>query len=164
MSSSNTNQVNELFPGLDKITQGYTGSLNSEASVYGYSQPAGSSASTTQKCVFSPLSSSMALFAHHAQTAANPNNIAILASRASHLSHGITNGSPNPETANQIALSGSQGRHTLPSANQPARCRRKLITPEIVLEMVEKQRIVMNDILILVLKTQELNPNSLKAD
>ncbi|KAJ9074449.1 hypothetical protein DSO57_1006099 [Entomophthora muscae] len=67
MSSSNTNQVNELFPGLDKIMQGYTGSLNGEAPVYGHSQPAGPSASTTQECVLSPLTSSMALFAHHCQ-------------------------------------------------------------------------------------------------
>ncbi|KAJ9070257.1 hypothetical protein DSO57_1010079 [Entomophthora muscae] len=69
MSSFNNNQVNKLFPGLDKIMQGYTGSLNSEASVYGHSQPAGPAASTTQECVLSPATSSMALFAHHAQAA-----------------------------------------------------------------------------------------------
>ncbi|KAJ9057826.1 hypothetical protein DSO57_1019004 [Entomophthora muscae] len=47
--------------------QGYAESLNSEASVYGHSQPAGPSASTTQECVLSPATSSMALFAHHCQ-------------------------------------------------------------------------------------------------
>ncbi|KAJ9048302.1 hypothetical protein DSO57_1036383 [Entomophthora muscae] len=41
MSSSNINQVNKLFPGLDKIMQGYAGSFNSEASAYGHSQPTG---------------------------------------------------------------------------------------------------------------------------
>ncbi|KAJ9058419.1 hypothetical protein DSO57_1012447 [Entomophthora muscae] len=65
MSSSNS-QVNKLFPGLDKIAQGYAGSSNSEASVYGRSQPSGPYPSTTQECVLSPVSSSMALFAHHA--------------------------------------------------------------------------------------------------
>ncbi|KAJ9068529.1 hypothetical protein DSO57_1027790 [Entomophthora muscae] len=59
MSSFNNNQVNELFPGLGKIMQGYTGSLNSEASVYGHSQPAGPSASPTQESVLSPETSSM---------------------------------------------------------------------------------------------------------
>ncbi|KAJ9065633.1 hypothetical protein DSO57_1017387 [Entomophthora muscae] len=130
MSFSNTNQVNKLFPGLDKIMQGYAGSLNGEASVYGHSQPAGPSASTTQECVFSPASSSMALFAHHTQAAANPNHIAALASVINQVSHGATNGSQNLETDNQMVLSGSQGRHTLPPDNQPARHRRKLITPE----------------------------------
>ncbi|KAJ9083848.1 hypothetical protein DSO57_1030514 [Entomophthora muscae] len=67
MSSFNNNQVNKLFPGLDKIMQGYTGSLNSKASVYGHSQPTGPSTSHTQEYVLSPASSSMALFAHHAQ-------------------------------------------------------------------------------------------------
>ncbi|KAJ9077964.1 hypothetical protein DSO57_1011500 [Entomophthora muscae] len=75
MSSSNNNQINKLFPGLEKIMQGYTGSSNSEAPLYGHSQPAGPSASTTQECVLSPASSSMALFAHHAQAAANPNPV-----------------------------------------------------------------------------------------
>ncbi|KAJ9084154.1 hypothetical protein DSO57_1027282, partial [Entomophthora muscae] len=64
MSSSNS-QAKKLFPGLEKITQGYSGSSNSEASVYGHSQPAGSFPSTTQECVLSLMSSSMALFAHH---------------------------------------------------------------------------------------------------
>ncbi|KAJ9085884.1 hypothetical protein DSO57_1009724 [Entomophthora muscae] len=61
MSSFNNNQVNELFPGLDKIMQGYTGSLNGKASVYGHSQPTGPSASPTQESVLSPSTSSMAL-------------------------------------------------------------------------------------------------------
>ncbi|KAJ9050193.1 hypothetical protein DSO57_1016694 [Entomophthora muscae] len=65
MSSFNNNQVNKLFPGLGKIMQGYTGSLNSEASVYGHSQPAGPSASTNKECVLSPASSSMALVVIH---------------------------------------------------------------------------------------------------
>ncbi|KAJ9061832.1 hypothetical protein DSO57_1016765 [Entomophthora muscae] len=59
MSSFNNNQVNKLFPGLNKIMQGYTGSLNGEASVYGHSQPAGPSASPIQESVLSPASSSM---------------------------------------------------------------------------------------------------------
>ncbi|KAJ9076667.1 hypothetical protein DSO57_1023992 [Entomophthora muscae] len=119
--------------------QGYAGSSNSEASLYGHSQPAGPSASTTQECVLSPASSSMALFAHHTQAAANPNHISTMASGTSQLSQGTTHGSQNPETANQMATFSSQDRHIPPPANQPARCRRKFITPEIVLKMVEKQ-------------------------
>ncbi|KAJ9049348.1 hypothetical protein DSO57_1025471 [Entomophthora muscae] len=90
MSSSNTNQVNELFPGLDAFMQGYAGSLDGEASVYGHSQPASPSASTAQECVFSPASSILALFAHHTQAAANPNHISTMAFRTNQLSHGAT--------------------------------------------------------------------------
>ncbi|KAJ9056357.1 hypothetical protein DSO57_1034011 [Entomophthora muscae] len=93
MSSFNNNQLNKLFPGLDTFMQGYAGSLDGEASVYGHSQPAGPSLSTTQECVLSPVSSRMALFAHHAQAAANPNHIATLASRINQVSHGAINGS-----------------------------------------------------------------------
>ena len=139
MSSFNNNQVNELFPGLDEIMQGDTGSLNSEASVYGHSQTAGPSASPTQESVLSPATSSMALFAHHAQAAANPNPLSAMASRTSHFSHGVTLRAQSPKTANQMALSSSQDEHVPPPANQPARHRRKLITLEIVLEIVEKQ-------------------------
>ncbi|KAJ9070927.1 hypothetical protein DSO57_1002554 [Entomophthora muscae] len=109
--------------------QGYTGSLNSKASVNGHSQPAGPSTSTTQECFLSPASSSMALFAHHAQAVTNPNHISTMTSGIDQVSHEATNGSQNPEIANQMALSGSQGRHTLLPANQPMRRRRKLITP-----------------------------------
>ena len=139
MSSFNNNQVNKLFPGLDKIMQGYTGSLNSEASVYGHSQPTGPSASPTQESFLSPATSSMALFAHHAQAAANPNPLSAMASRTSHFSHGVTQRAQNPKTANQMALTSSQDGHVPPQANKPARRSRKFITPEIVLEMVEKQ-------------------------
>ncbi|KAJ9060754.1 hypothetical protein DSO57_1027473 [Entomophthora muscae] len=119
--------------------QGYTGSLNGEASVYGHSQPAGPSTSTTQECVLSPASSSMALFAHHAQAAANQNPLSVMASGTSHLSHGVTQRAQNPKTANQMASTSSQDGHIPPPANQPARCRRKLITLDIVLKMVEKR-------------------------
>ncbi|KAJ9086027.1 hypothetical protein DSO57_1008257 [Entomophthora muscae] len=101
--------------------QGYAGSSNSEASVYGHSQPTGLSASTTQECVLSPATSSMALFAHHAQASANPNALSAMASRTSHLSHGVTQRAQNPETANQMALTSSQDRHIPPPANQPAK-------------------------------------------
>ncbi|KAJ9080264.1 hypothetical protein DSO57_1026879 [Entomophthora muscae] len=101
-------------------------------------------ASTAQECVLSPATSSMALFAHHAQAAANQNQTATLASGINQLSHGATKGSQNPKTANQMASSGSQDGHFPPPDNQPARCRRKLITPEIVLEMVEKQGMLMS--------------------
>ncbi|KAJ9060336.1 hypothetical protein DSO57_1031883 [Entomophthora muscae] len=90
MSSFNNNQVNKLFPGLDKIMQGYTVSSNSEAFLYGHSQPAGPSASATQESVLFPATSSMALFAHHAQAAANPNSLSSMASGTSHFSHGVT--------------------------------------------------------------------------
>ncbi|KAJ9082066.1 hypothetical protein DSO57_1007923 [Entomophthora muscae] len=86
----------------------------------------------------------MALFAHHAQAAANPNHISTMASGIDQVSHEATNGSQNPKTANQMALSGSQGRHTLLPDNQPARHRRKSINLEIVLEMVEKQGMLMS--------------------
>ncbi|KAJ9073628.1 hypothetical protein DSO57_1014237 [Entomophthora muscae] len=98
MSYFNNNQVNKLFPGLDKIMQGYTGSSNSEASVYDHSQPAGPSPSTTQECVLSPVSSSMALF------------YTII----SQLIQEITQGSQNLKIVNQMALFGSQDEH-LPS-------------------------------------------------
>ncbi|KAJ9080468.1 hypothetical protein DSO57_1024629 [Entomophthora muscae] len=119
--------------------QGYAGSLNSEACVYGHSQPAGPSASPTQESVLSPATSSMALFAHHAQASANPNPLSAMASGTSHFSHGVTQRAQNPKTANWMALTSSQDGHVPPPANQPARRRRKLITPEIVLKMVEKQ-------------------------
>ncbi|KAJ9057358.1 hypothetical protein DSO57_1023452 [Entomophthora muscae] len=122
MSSFNNNQVNKLFPGLDQIMQGYAGSLNGEASVYGHSQPAGPSASTTQECVLSPATSSMALVAHHAQAATNPNPLSTMASGTSHLSHGVTQKSQNPKTANQMALISSQDGHIPPPANQPVLC------------------------------------------
>ncbi|KAJ9073205.1 hypothetical protein DSO57_1019097 [Entomophthora muscae] len=80
MSSFNNNQVNELFPGLDKIMQGYAGYLNSKASVYGHYQSSGPSPSPTQESVLSPTTSSMALFAHHAQAAANPNPLSAMTS------------------------------------------------------------------------------------
>ncbi|KAJ9049573.1 hypothetical protein DSO57_1023147 [Entomophthora muscae] len=80
----------DMFPGLDKIMQGYAGSLNGEASVYGHSQPTDPSTSPTQECVLSPATSSMTLFAHHAQAAANPNPVSTMASGTSHLSHGVT--------------------------------------------------------------------------
>ncbi|KAJ9085551.1 hypothetical protein DSO57_1012788 [Entomophthora muscae] len=70
--------------------QGYTGSSNSEASLYGHFQPTGPSPNTTQECVLSPASSSMALFAHHPQAAANPNHISTMASGTSQLSQGAT--------------------------------------------------------------------------
>ena len=139
MYSFNNIQVNNLFTGLYKIMQGYAGSLNSEASVYDHSQPAGPSASPTQECVLSSATSSIALFAHHAQAAANPNPLSAMASGTSHFSHGVTQRAQNPKIANQMALSSSQDRHIPPPANQPARSRRKLITPEIVLKMIEKQ-------------------------
>ncbi|KAJ9082537.1 hypothetical protein DSO57_1003696 [Entomophthora muscae] len=120
--------------------QGYAGSINSEAAVYVHSQPA----SPTQECVLSPATSSMALFTHHSQAAANPNHTATIASRIDQVSHGATNRSQNPEIANQMTLSGSQGRHAPPPANQPARRRRKLITSEIVLEMIAKQGMIMS--------------------
>ncbi|KAJ9061699.1 hypothetical protein DSO57_1018117 [Entomophthora muscae] len=132
-----------IFPGLDKIMQGYTESSNSEFSLYDHSQPSGLSPSTTQECFISPASSSMALFAHHTQAAANPNHVSTLTSGIDQVSHGAINGSQNPETSNQMALSGSQDRPTLPPANQPARRRRKLINLEIVLEMVKKQGMLM---------------------
>ncbi|KAJ9061356.1 hypothetical protein DSO57_1021541 [Entomophthora muscae] len=134
----------QMFPCLDKIMHGYAGSSNSEASVYGNSQPACSSPSTKQECVLSPVSSSMALFAHHTQTAANPNHVSTLASGIGQLSQGVTQRSQNPETANQMIPSGSQDRHIPPTANQPASHRRKLITPEIVLKMVKKQGMLMS--------------------
>ncbi|KAJ9074892.1 hypothetical protein DSO57_1001879 [Entomophthora muscae] len=121
MSSFNNNQVNELFPGLDKIMQGYTVSSNSEASLYGHSQPAGPSASATQESVLSLATSSMALFAHHAQAAANPNPLSAMASGTRHFSHGVTQRAQNPKTANQMALTSSQDGHIPPPANQPAR-------------------------------------------
>ncbi|KAJ9058451.1 hypothetical protein DSO57_1012249 [Entomophthora muscae] len=124
--------------------QGYTGSSNSEACVYGHSQPSGPSPSTTQECVLSPAYSSMALFAHHTQAAANPNHISTMASRTSQLSQGATHGSQNPETANQMATSSSQDGHIPPPANHSARHRRRLIIPEIVLKMVEKQGMLMS--------------------
>ncbi|KAJ9058966.1 hypothetical protein DSO57_1007049 [Entomophthora muscae] len=129
---------------LYKHYLGYTGSLKGEASVYGHSQPAGPSASTTQECVFSPATSSMALFAHHAQVAANPNPVSTMTSRTSHLSHGVTQRIQNIETANQMTLTSSQDGKIPPPANQPARCRRKLITPEIVLKMAEKREMLMS--------------------
>ncbi|KAJ9068430.1 hypothetical protein DSO57_1028698 [Entomophthora muscae] len=52
MPSFNNNQVNKLFPGLDKIMQGYTGSSNSEASVYGHYQPSGPSPSKPRSVFF----------------------------------------------------------------------------------------------------------------
>ncbi|KAJ9074991.1 hypothetical protein DSO57_1000932 [Entomophthora muscae] len=88
--SSSNSQVNKLLPGLDKIMQSYAGSSNSEASVYGHSQPVGPSPSTTQEYVLSPVSSSMTLFAHHTQAADNPNYISTLASRIGQLSQWIT--------------------------------------------------------------------------
>ncbi|KAJ9054652.1 hypothetical protein DSO57_1011883 [Entomophthora muscae] len=77
------------FPGLDNIMKGYTGSSISEASFYGHSQPACPSPSTTQECVLSPASSSMALFSHHTQAAANQNPLSVMASRTSYLSQGV---------------------------------------------------------------------------
>ncbi|KAJ9082702.1 hypothetical protein DSO57_1002219 [Entomophthora muscae] len=53
-----------ILTGLEKIMQGYTGSSNSKASVYGHSQPAGPSARTTQESVLSPATSSMAVRAN----------------------------------------------------------------------------------------------------
>ncbi|KAJ9066440.1 hypothetical protein DSO57_1009425 [Entomophthora muscae] len=144
MPSFDNKQINKLLPGLDKITQGYAVSSNSDTSVYGHSQPAGPSSSTTYECVFSPKSSIIALFAHHAQAAANPNNVSTLASIIIQLSQGVTLGSQNPETANQMANSGSPGEHIPSSANQPPRCRRKLITPETVLKMIKKQGMLMS--------------------
>ncbi|KAJ9076017.1 hypothetical protein DSO57_1030155 [Entomophthora muscae] len=91
--------------------QGYAGSLNSEASVYGHSQSTGLSASTTQECVLSPANSSMALFAHHAQAAANPNPLSAMASKTSQLIQEATQGSQNPETDNHMATSSSQDGH-----------------------------------------------------
>ncbi|KAJ9062708.1 hypothetical protein DSO57_1007879 [Entomophthora muscae] len=131
-----------LFPANE--IRGYTGSLNGEASVYGHSQPAGPSASPTQECVPPPATSSMALFAHHAQAATNPNPESTMASGTSHLSHGVTQRVPNPKTANQMVLINSQDGYILPPANHPERCRRKLITLEIVLEIVEKQEMLMS--------------------
>ncbi|KAJ9060809.1 hypothetical protein DSO57_1026857 [Entomophthora muscae] len=55
MSSSNTNQVNELFPGLDIFMQGYPGSFNSEASVYGHSQPAGVTVGSIMPGIVRPI-------------------------------------------------------------------------------------------------------------
>ncbi|KAJ9082183.1 hypothetical protein DSO57_1006919 [Entomophthora muscae] len=80
--------MNNLFPGLGKIMQGYAGSFNSEASVYGHSQPTCPSPSTIQECVLSPASSSMALFAHHTQTAVKPNHVSTLASIIGQFSQG----------------------------------------------------------------------------
>ncbi|KAJ9068069.1 hypothetical protein DSO57_1032408 [Entomophthora muscae] len=73
MPSSNSIQANQLLPGPDKVMQGYTGSFNREASVYGNSQPTGPSPTTTQECVLSPASSSIPLFAHCAHAAINQN-------------------------------------------------------------------------------------------
>ncbi|KAJ9077758.1 hypothetical protein DSO57_1013606 [Entomophthora muscae] len=129
MSSFNNNQVNELFPGLEKIMQGYAGSLDGEACVYGHSQPVGPSESPTQESVLSPATSSMALFAHQAQAAANPNTLSAMASGTSHFSHGVTQRAQIPKTANQMASTSSQDGQVPPPANQPARRRRKLITP-----------------------------------
>ncbi|KAJ9071795.1 hypothetical protein DSO57_1033518 [Entomophthora muscae] len=143
MSSFNNNQVNKLFPSLDEIMQGYARSLNSEASVYDHSQPTGPSASVTQETVLSPATSRMALFAHHAQAAANPNPLSAMASGTSHFSHGVTQRAQNPKTTNQMALTSSQDGHVPPPANQPTRRRRKLITPDIVLKMVEKREKLM---------------------
>ncbi|KAJ9071138.1 hypothetical protein DSO57_1000144 [Entomophthora muscae] len=39
MLSFDNNQIEKLFPGLDKIMQGYTGSSNSEASLWGTCLP-----------------------------------------------------------------------------------------------------------------------------
>ncbi|KAJ9086428.1 hypothetical protein DSO57_1004151 [Entomophthora muscae] len=49
----------------------------------------------------------MALFAHHAQAAANLNHISTMASGTSHLSHRVIQGSQNPETAVRIDNSSS---------------------------------------------------------
>ncbi|KAJ9086573.1 hypothetical protein DSO57_1002700 [Entomophthora muscae] len=96
MSSSNNNQVIKLFPGLEKIMQGHTGSSNSEASVYGHTQPAGSSPRTIQECILSLVSSIMALFAHHTQAAANTDCVSTLAFRIRQVSHGVTFRIDNP--------------------------------------------------------------------
>ncbi|KAJ9060810.1 hypothetical protein DSO57_1026858 [Entomophthora muscae] len=65
---------------------------------------AGPSTSTIQECVLSPASSSMALFAHHAQSAANPDCVSTLASRISQVSHGVTQRTQNTEKTNQMTL------------------------------------------------------------
>ncbi|KAJ9086224.1 hypothetical protein DSO57_1006426 [Entomophthora muscae] len=64
--------------------KGYAESFNSKASVYSHSQPPGPSPSTTQECVLSPVSSSMALFAYHAQAVANPDCVSALAGNSTH--------------------------------------------------------------------------------
>ncbi|KAJ9082039.1 hypothetical protein DSO57_1008467 [Entomophthora muscae] len=139
MSSSSNNQVNKVFPGLDKIIQGYTRSSNNEASVYVHPQLTGSSSSTIQDYVISPASSSIARFAHHTHAAANPNPIFTLVSEISQLSSRIILGSQNKESANHMTSFDSQGRHIPPPANQSARRRRKLINPKSALEMVKKR-------------------------
>ncbi|KAJ9067717.1 hypothetical protein DSO57_1036347 [Entomophthora muscae] len=111
MSSFNNNQVNKLFPGLDKIMQGYTGSLNSEAYVYDHSQPAGPSSSTTQECVPSPASSSMALFAHQAQAAANPNPLSAMALKSSQ--DGVTTKFPDLPSNISYNIQGGLMSHPL---------------------------------------------------
>ncbi|KAJ9059211.1 hypothetical protein DSO57_1004838 [Entomophthora muscae] len=70
--------------------QGYAGSSKSEDSVYGHTQTTGPSPITTQECVLSPTSPSMALFAHHTQAAANPNHVSTLTPRIGQLSQRVT--------------------------------------------------------------------------